>query len=269
MAQRNPKKALTKEEKDRVALRIKAVRKELGFTIGDPITYELLAKVVLWVNSRVNYLNDLDNYGKPDFWNTLAFNWLMLDDYLDDDCDGSGYVYIAFCLYVLKMNVRNVYRVACKAETGEGHFVTWARASNNIIYQIENRMNVPRTLRYMHDLGYRYMQYSDMSPNNIKKDKLFNAENFVMKEIYKTPLSAQGNEPDVPVTSMVKATAKSKTLSFGVFDKALTTGGAILATLASQADWKVVALIGAYGILSLGIVYYIRSVTYEPLEFKK
>jgi len=66
MAQRDQNKALTKEELDRVHERIKEVRSEIGFTVGDNITYDLLYKVLKWVNSRVDYHTDQEEYKATD-----------------------------------------------------------------------------------------------------------------------------------------------------------------------------------------------------------
>jgi predicted transglutaminase-like cysteine proteinase len=269
MAQRDVTKPLTKEEKSVYIRNIAEIRKELGYEVGDDITYELLDKVLKYVNARITYEYDSENYGKTDFWNTQAFRWFVVDGYLLDDCDGSGYVFIGMALHVLKIHPKHVFRVSCATETNEGHFVCWVRASNGILYQIENRLRQPRTLRYMHDFGYKYWQYSDMSPANIRKDRWYNAENKVMKEIYKTPISAPGNEPTGSLATAIKNTAKSKTLTFGIFDKLLTTVGGVLGTLATVNDWKVAGLVVLYGLISLVVVYYIRSITYEPLEFKK
>jgi hypothetical protein len=266
---RDVTKPLSDTEESVYIRNIAEIRKELGYEVGDPITYDLLDKVLKYVNSRITYAYDSVTFGKSDLWNTQAFRWFVVDGHLLDDCDGSGYVFIGMALHVLQMPPENVFRVSCATETNEGHFVCWVKASSGVIYQLENRIRKPRTLRYMHDFGYKYWHYSNMSPNTIRKDIWYKAENRVMKEIYKTPIDALGNEPDGSMLTAVRATNKSKTLSFGLFDKLLTTAGGVIGTIATVNDWKVAGMIILYGVISLGVVYYIRSVTYEPLEYKQ
>ena len=212
MAQRNPKVKLTNEELAIVEKRTLVLRATCEAYVGKPIE-ELSYAHLKWLHqyflANFNYKTDEVNYNKDDYWNTMAYSWLILDGYLDDDCDGS-YALIEGMIRILLMSKDTVCRVACQAESGEGHFVSWGRI-NGIWYQVENRIKQPRTLKYMRDMGYEYWYYSTMEPKYIKKNKWLNAPQRVATIIYNTPKGLEADDSDFTIEKAIRVD-KSKTL---------------------------------------------------------
>jgi len=233
-------------------------------TLGANPTYDQLAAVQKWALSHFDYTPDGYQFNKEDMWDPLAFEKMLLVDKLKDDCDGFGYAILGIMYHVFGMKKQDIYRVSCATETNEGHFVAWVRSKSGIVYQLENRVRKPRTIKYMRELGYEYWHYSPMT--NV--GQWFNAKKKAAEFVYDTPIKAAGNEPELNVGTMIKATPKSKTLMFGWLDKLITTSIGTLGALATQADWKVVAAIGGYAVVTLVVIYIIRAMTNEPLEFK-
>jgi len=266
---RDPKTPLTKEEKAVVEKRILEIRSELGITKGQ-VTLANIAKILTWYLKSFNYQSDAVTFGKEDFWNTLAFEWFLLDGILWDDCD-SGYVLIAAIILIIGISDRTrVCRVSCRTETGEGHFVVWVKSDSNIWYQVENRIRVPRTVKYMRDMGYQYWHYSTMAPKDIKTNKWYSAEARAAKIIYETPAGLEADEviEDMTTEEVISAIPKSRTMQFGTGVGATTISGSVIA-LASQADWKIVAMFLLAGLAIAGGIFYFRLVTVKPIRFTR
>jgi len=299
MAQRVIGKALTSQEKKKVTKRIKEVRVEIGFNIGDPITYDLIATVQTWILSRFNYRSDIRTFNKQDFFNTQAFEWLMLDDYLDDDCDGMGYALIEFFIRVLSMPRHLVHRVACTTETLEGHFVCWVISVDSIYYQVENRVMYPRTLRYMRDVvGYTYMAWSTMSREDIKIDRWYEPAQKVQDIIDATPkgLSAdliaytlEGRGKDEVIDNLTLEEAKAGKLSslkagavdmldsVKYVDKSKTLITSVTQLIAGMGIFigsmkensETIAIVAGLVIIGYGVIHwYLRGVTTKSLKAK-
>jgi len=140
---------------------------------------------------RFQYTGDERNFQKSDYHNPLAFEWLMLDNVLFDDCDGFGMAMLKGYHQILKIPKKRIYRASCLTEepNPEGHYVSWVRADDGIVYQLENRVGWARTLRYMRDVvGYTYWDYSSMEAKYIKKDVWMKAEGMVTRTVNETPM---------------------------------------------------------------------------------
>jgi len=261
---------LTAQEIAKVEVRIREVRDDLGFTVGDPITFNRLKEALTWVKSNFKYQSDGYVFDRSDFWSTIVFDLMMLEGMTEDDCDGAGYGIIEFLIRVFGMDLARVFRVGCQTETNEGHFVVWARADDGVYYQLENRIgNTPRTVKAMHDKGYIYWYYSSMERKYISKNKWFNAMAKMKQIVYDTPNNTpiEAEEPHMTIGEIVRATPDSRTLQYGA--GYMGGGLAVAAGLANQHDWKVVALFGAYALIGGLGFYYFRSITTRPLDRRK
>ena len=269
MAQRDMNKPLTSEEMRRVEAKIVQLRQEFGFKVGDPLTYEMLNKGHKWVYKRLRYGSDSKVYGKDDHWNTMAFYWMLLDDYLDDDCDGEGYVHIGMLLLIFKVNSLNVCRVACQTEGGEGHFVAWVKADDGIWYQTENRIQNMMTVKAMRERGYEYWHYSTMAPRDIKPGKWYDAGKKAREIASDTPLNGvatEAEEPNMTVGEIINKIPHSRQLQYGTGYGA--AGAAAAVSLASQSDWKVVAIFGFFIAVGVFGFFYTRYITTKSLITK-
>ena len=149
--------------------------------------------------------------GVTDLWDTTAYDNLLKYGEFTGDCDDFGYCMLELLYRIYGLPKENLFRVSCSTETGEGHFVVWVRTNpEGIIYQVENRVRVPRSLVYMKELGYSYWHYSDMT----RTDRWFDAEQKARDIIASTPSNLKA---DKPIFSVKKAFAvhKSKTLTVG------------------------------------------------------
>jgi len=247
------------------------------------INYIHLQWWLAYVLRRFNYTTDTIKFSKDDFWDTAVFNVFMLDDAVYDDCDGAGYCLIEGLIRIFAMYKNNVYRVACAAETGEGHFVAWAKATDGVTYQVENRVRKPRSLRYMHDLGYEYWYYSSMAKAEISKNKWHNADNKVAKLIYNTPSNLAADKPEFAFSKILRVD-KSKDLALkwgqalfaGVtatyafvrdnVNEVVMTVQASKGDLANILDVKTVSIV-MFVTSMIGL--YIRAVTNKDVDMKK
>jgi hypothetical protein len=175
------------------------------------IDYDELKRLQQWALERFIYVSDEAQFKVSDMWSTEAYDKMMRDGILKEDCDGFSYFIIEALVKVFQLPKENLFRVSCSTETGEGHFVVWVKTHpEGIIYQVENRVRVPRSLVYMKELGYSYWHYSDMT----RTDRWFNAEQRARDIIASTPSNLKS---DKPIFSVKKAFAvhKSKTLTVG------------------------------------------------------
>jgi len=262
---------LTAQEIAIVESKIPLIREEIGFVLGDPVTYELLNKVQIWIMKHFRYESDGYIFNKEDMWSTIVFDLMVLEGIIEDDCDGFGYAIIEFAIRILQINPNRVYRVACAAETGEGHFVTWIKADDGVTYQLENRVRKPRTVKYMHELGYEYWYYSPMDKKHISKNLWKNAPQKVMNIIYETPRGQlQADEDnDMTFSEVVQHIPNSRTLQFGTGVAGATVFGSTLTSLATQSDWKIPLIFAVTGLIVAGGIFYTRMITTKPLRSRR
>jgi hypothetical protein len=187
------------------------------FKKGDRLlSYRELARLQTWLLKRFDYVSDGWQFNKNDMWDTTAWKRAMVchiglikgdNGKFQGDCDDFGYAMLGILYYVFGYTKSQLERVACKTETGEGHFITWIQANDNVIYQMENRVRKPRSVKYMRDLGYEYWHYSKMT--NV--DKWFNAEKRASRIIYDTPANLESDKPEFSLAKALRID-KSKTL---------------------------------------------------------
>jgi len=266
---------LTEEIKGVIEARILAIRSELHFSslalAGTP-EYSDIEKVYHYIRKRFVYVSDDYQFNKADYWDTESFDKLLYFGILYGDCDDFGYASLEFFYRVLNMKKKDLYRVACAAENGEGHFVSWIRSSDGYLYQVENRLPMfgdrPRTPKFMKEAGYKYWHYSDMT--NTKK--WYDAIPFISREIYNTPDNLAADE-DVISLKTLFAVDRSKTLLKEWSQALIGVGAVAVPTLQSSERYLSQLLDGrTLGIvmIALSIVgAFIRLKTYKRVEQKK
>jgi predicted transglutaminase-like cysteine proteinase len=273
-SQRDASAKLTKEELKLIEEKIKEVREELNisYPMKNP-SYEVIEKIYRYVIDRFHYVSDDYNFGKVDFWNTLAFEWLMLDDQLFDDCDGCGMSMLEFAVKVVGVDKSNLKAVACQAESGEGHFVGLIKADDGVWYQVENRLPMfgdkPRSVKYMRDIGYEYWHIMSL---NDRKKKWVKAREFISGAIYDTP---DNLEADVEEITFKSATAihKSKTLLKEWGNALIGTSAILVPTIQSEekhlSQFLDTQTLGVIMVILSAVGVVIRLRTYKRVSAKK
>ena len=262
--------------------------KETGVQVSrGTIHYSHLVWWLKYVLQRFEYTSDEIRFNTDDYWDTRIFNILMLDDATYDDCDGAGHILIEGLIRIFFMDLSNVFRVACGAETGEPHFVAWAIADDGVYYQIENRMvmfnNEPRSVKFMKEFGYNFWYYSSMSKEDIGPNKWYAAKQKVMNIMYETPLNLASDRPRFSVLKALRVD-KSKDLLLkwgtGIFagistafsfvhDNAIVVASTVQAhktDLGNLFDIKTVSIVMLVTSLT-GI--YIRTITHKDVDEKR
>jgi hypothetical protein len=269
---RDPNTPLTEEELLIIEQRLSQMRQEMGIEYG-VASYRNLQKILDWYHANFHYQSDAITFGKDDFWNTMAFSWYILDGTLWDDCD-SGYALIEAIERIIGLDSnterKRIRRVSCKTETGEGHFVVWVKADDDIWYQVENRIRIVRTVKYMRDFGYQFWHYSNMSAEHINTNKWFDAEKEAARICYETPsgLASDKKMEDMTTEEVISAVPESRTLQFGTGVGGTTLTGAVIA-LANQADWKIVLMFLVAGLIVAGGIFYFRLITIHPVKYRR
>ena len=258
------------------------LRSEVGSSVDGRLTYSQISKVQLILLNHFIYISDDSQYEKADFWDPTSYMDAMFafsqNGKFKGDCDSYGYAILGILYYVFRYNKKDLYRVACGTETGEGHFVAWARSSDGYLYQVENRLQEPKSVKFMRDKGYEFWDYSPMT----RVDKWFKAESFVSKEIYNTPNNLESDCAEFTVSKAISV-HKSKTLVKEWFQLAsgaaistvsvvTTNPDAIASTIqANQGDLSQFIdgkFIGLF-IAGLGLVgIYLRTITNKDVDHK-
>jgi hypothetical protein len=244
------------------------------------LSYDQLAKLQTYLLTKFHYVSDDWQFNEDDLWDTTVWaEAILCDDFFDDDCDGFGYAVLGILYYVFGYSRNQLERVACRTETKEGHFVCWVPADTGVIYQMENRVKKPRSVKYMRDLGYEYWHYSKMT--NV--DRWFNAEKRASQIIYNTPNNLESDKAEFSIAKALRVD-KSKHLVKGWFQTVagvaisikamlLSSAGALASTvqmnkheLSQIIDLKYIGLfITLLGILDI----YIRTVTNKDVNAKR
>jgi hypothetical protein len=170
-------------------------------------SYKTIKTAHQFIMRFFTYTPDEDMFQKADFWDTEGLAKLLICGFIKDDCDGAGYPILELLYRVFLFAKKDLYRVACGTETNEGHFVAWARGSDGYLYQVENRLQEPKSVKFMRNKGYEFWDYSPMT----RVDRWFKAESFVSKEIYKTPNDLASDKPKFTLSKAFRID-KSKTL---------------------------------------------------------
>lgn len=270
---------LSEKEKHSIFIdRIEDLQKFFGITKSGRITYDQIKQAQTWVLKRFVYKSDDYMFNKEDFWDTEAFKKMLLQGYLQDDCDGFGYAILGLLYRVFRVPKRDLYRVACLTETQEGHFVVQVRDVNGIVYQVENRIRIPRSVKYMKDKGYTYLNYSPMT----RVDSWFSAPRHMAEEIYKTPNDLASDKAQFSITKAFRLDKSRSlinhwtTVTLGGITTAFSTftnaGSQIVSTLqANQSNLAQFISPTNLGILMvvLGLIgVYLRTVTDKDIEMK-
>jgi hypothetical protein len=252
------------------------------------LTYDELARLQTWLLDRFEYVSDNWQFNKDDFWDTTDWKRALVCDeslirgdngVFQGDCNHFGYAILGILYYVFGYSKSHLERVACAAETGEGHFVTWIQASDGVVYQMENRVKKPRSVRYMRDLGYEYWYYSKMT--NVAN--WYKADKRAAEIIYNTPTNLNSDKAEFSIKKVFKI-HKSKTLVkewFQVASGALIAAKAFILTSANDiantleahksdlgvlVDEKFIGiLVALLGLLGL----YIRTITDKDIDHKR
>jgi len=268
------------ERKDMFAERIMELQEYFGITdnTSGTISYTNLDKALNWVLDRFDYTPDNYEFNEDDFWDTEAFRKMVLQGFLKDDCDGAGYALLEILFRVFLVYKKNLYRVACRTETGEGHFVAQVNASDGITYQVENRVRKPRSVRYMRDKGYEYMHYSPMT----RVDRWYNPDKRMADVIYNTPANLASDKPSFSVSKALRI-GKSKsliahwtTVGIGAISSTVSTvvsmSGDVVSNLqANQSNLAQFMSPTYLGVLMviLGLIgVYLRTVTNKDIDSK-
>jgi len=280
-------KQLKKEKKLDAMLAgpIDDLRKLVGEPQNGRLTYEQLSILQTWLLERFDYKSDEYIWNESDHWDTTAWMQMLLwdkkilphhrDKGIGSDCDFWGYALLGVLYYVFGYSKNDIFRVACATETNEGHFVVWVKDEIDIYYQMENRVQKPRSIKYMRDLGYEYWHYSSMK--NV--GKWFNAKKKVALIIYDTPNNLASDKPDFRFSNIFKIN-KSKTLVIGWFQFIISTMSAFFMNfdmigstlqahrgdLSNILDPKSVSIIM---IITSIMVLVTRVVTHKSIEVKK
>ena len=245
------------------------------------LSYVQMAEVMECTIPRFNYTSDDTKYNVADYWSTKTLLELLYTGTLRDDCDGRGREFEGILYYLCNYHKKDLYEASCSAETGEGHYVCWARADDGLIYQLENRIRKPRTIKYMLELGYTYWDYRPLT----KIGKWFKADNFIGKELYKYT-QAKRLEADTPEFTIKKALMvdKSKTLlkdwlgvisglAIDIREALLYNSNDVINTLnANKADiahYVPDYTIGTFIVILSMVGIYLRTVTNKDVEVKK
>jgi predicted transglutaminase-like cysteine proteinase len=154
------KKHLTKLELSTVDKLLPELRTHLKLKKSGSMTLADLKRIHAWVWSIFEYKGDEYTFDKSDYWDINVFDRMVLawskGKKVPDDCDGFGYAVIEAIYRLLGVVKTRIKAVACGTETGEGHFVAWARLDNGEWYQTENRTVTPMPIKHFIDLGYDY-----------------------------------------------------------------------------------------------------------------
>jgi hypothetical protein len=261
---------------------------------GDPnykglLTYDQLAKLQTWLLKRFDYQSDDYVFNKDDLWDTTAWKEALLAKDIQwhghpkgmfgSDCDSFGYAVLGILYYVFGYSKSHLERVACATETNEGHFVAWIQSKEGVVYQMENRIRKPRSVKYMRDFGYEYWHYSKMT--NVSQ--WFDARKRASEIIYNTPSNLKSDRAEFELKKVFKI-HKSK---FLIKDWTQVFGGLIITvksmlilnaneianTLEAHKQDLSMFIDGKYigiTVMILGFVgLYLRTVTDKDLNLKK
>ena len=266
------KKKLTKAQLAKVEAGIAKLRVELGYVEGrTEINLDQLKRAHAWIWSMFHYKSDSYTFNKDDFWDTEVFDrmllsWLSGGDKVEDDCDGFGYAILELLYRVFNVNKAHLRRVACAAETGEGHFVAWVLV-DGVWYQTENRTYDPKPVATFVKKGYTFWYYSDL--NHI--EGWYNATGEVENIVRDTPSSLAAEEPAVTLDNYT-AVSKSRTL---MKEWATKISGIALVVASQLPAWRsdlehllTPSVIGFLMIASGVIGIILRVKTTKPLAYK-
>ena len=231
------------------------------------VTYEQLEQVQSYLLSKFTYVTDEVQFEKIDYWDTQAFDKLLRYDKFEGDCDDFGYCVIELCHKVFELPKQDIYRVSCKVETGGGHFVAWIKAADGYTYQLENRIRVPRSIKFMVDFGYTYMHYSSMKHT----DMWYDANIKVKALVLETPPNLKADRSIFTVRKAL-AVEKSKSLQVGWFQVMLGFFSTLMPFLQNNEGYleKILSAesVGVVMILLGFITIFLRTITNKDISLK-
>jgi len=245
------------------------------------LSYDQIDVIQKFLLNRFEYIPDDEIFKVSDYWDTRSLIELLLTGGVKGDCDNFGRPIEALFYYLCNYAKKDLYEVACEAETGEGHYVCWVRADDDLIYQVENRIYEPKTIRQMLDRGYKFWHYRPLTVH----DKWFKPDKFIANELYKYT-QVPNLEAEKPKFSWRKALRidKSKTLltnwlgmlgaiGAGIFNMIANGGNEIVTTLnANKEDIGYYIPEHTVGVIATAIFMlniYLRTVTNKDVEDKK
>ncbi len=259
--------------------------RKIGATSHNRLTYKQLVKLQKLMLKHFNYVSDGYQFDEDDMWDTTAWiKWMFAyaqNDKFSDDCDGFGYAVLGVLYYVFGYSKAEINRVACRTEppSSDGHFVVWVEAYDNNIYQMENRVKQPRSVKYMRDKGYEYWHYNSM----VQTKEWYGAEKKASEIVYNTPNDLESDKPSFSLSKALRVDKSHSLLKewVTVATGAITTvssvvthsGSDIVNTLqanqANLAQFLSPTILGMVMVVLglLGVV--LRTVTFKDIDMKR
>ncbi len=264
---------LTREEFDALSV---DEAKEIGIKYGKEIlipfigmpkkgkmTFEQLQLLSDWLHDKFVYTSDMERWGVQEKWETSTYLRILLQTTLNDDCDAMSNAVSGVLHYIFGLPKDNLWQASCRTETGEGHLVSWTRATNGVIYQLENRKRQVYTLKYYRDLGYEYWDYSSF----LKPMEWDKAQEFVALEIYNTPNNLKSDKPNFRVSKAFRVD-KSKTLLKNW--SGIAIGGFVSVSNSIQDNPQGSLILLGVIMVALGLLgVYLRTITNKDIDIKR